>query len=114
MTSQVRVYRTERVWNAETKQHDETQTNVYAGRGKVQFFDNSYEQTPEAGAHTFVVGRVSLHLPVSATGVTVGHLVEVTADALNPHLLGRKWRVTNLAPKSHQTALRMPIEEVIA
>lgn len=115
MTSTVKVYTLgSPVLNESTGQYAPTQVQVYSGPGKIQFFDNAYPQTPEAGAHTFVMGQQTLHLPVSASMPPVGALVAVTADAVSPHLLGRVWRVTNIPAKSHQTALRLPIEEVTA
>lgn len=113
MTSTVKVSRLARAFDEATGTYADSWTTVYEGPGKLQFFDNAYEQTPVAGGHTFITGRQMVHLPVGASGIQVDDVVEVVADALNPGLLGRTWRVTNTPAKSHQTALRFPVEEVL-
>lgn len=114
MTSTVRVSRPSRVLDEATGAYVDSWTTVYEGPGKLQSYDNAYEQTPVAGGHTFITGRQMVHLPVGATGIRVDDVVEVVAEALNPGLLGRRWRVANTPAKSHQTALRFPVEEVLA
>lgn len=114
MTSTVRIWRVTGRVLGEDGQYEDTTEEIYSGRGKVQFFDNAYEQTPEAGGHSYSLGRSTLHIPVGAADVAPGDLCTVTADPLNPHLLDRTWRITNTPAKSHQTADRMPIEEVLS
>ena len=113
MTDTVEVYDVTQEWNESTGLFEDTETRVYQGPGKVQTFE-SYEQTPIAGAHQFTVMRPHVHLPADTAGVRVNHRVRVVASALSPTLSGSEYRIAGVSDKSHATALRFPVEEVLA
>jgi hypothetical protein len=84
---------------------------VYNGRCKVQTFEPNPSR-PESGDHVYTVQRYSVHLPVSAPVTQVGDLVEITAAAADPELVGRRYEVVGLMHKSLATARRMLVDEV--
>jgi hypothetical protein len=88
-----------------------TPTTVYTGPCRVQR-RNVAEQTPEAGERTVTVQDVELHVPVTATGIDVGDLATINSAALDPELVGRRFRVVGLAHKTFATARRLRCEEV--
>lgn len=83
-------------------------TTVYSGACKVQQSALSLRQ-PDVGPAEAHVGSMQIHLPHDTTGVEVGHRVTVTSE--NPPLDGRQFRVVGLPAKTHQTALRIDVEE---
>jgi hypothetical protein len=86
-------------------------TAVYTGPCKVQR-RNVAEQASEAGERLVTTQAVEIHVPIAATGIRVGDAAEVTAAALDPALVGRRFRVTGLADKTFATARRLRAEEV--
>ena len=78
-----------------------TTTAVYSGKCRVQTFE-PHERTPEVGGGTQTWQRYHLHVPVSVTGVEVGHMVT--------HADGRMFRVAGLHNKTLQTAQRLLVE----
>lgn len=84
---------------------------VYEGRGKIQTF-RPHESLPEAGGAQWVTQRYEAHLPVDAGPVRADDTVEVVAS-VNPHLVGRRYRVAAPDVKSMQTAQRVGIVEVV-
>jgi hypothetical protein len=84
---------------------------LYTGRCKVQTYE-AQESNPEAGGATFTVQRYTVHIPVGAYAPQVGHVVEIGAAALDPHLVGRRYRVAALMHKTLATAYRLGVEEV--
>lgn len=113
MTDTIAVYEVASDYDESTGLYEDTTTTVYLGPGKIQFFDGTYEQTPVAGAHTFVLSRASVHLPADTTGLAPDQLVTVVASHLTPAIVGHVWRLANVTVKSQATALRLPIEEVV-
>lgn len=87
-----------------------TSTVVYAGRCKVATFE-PHERNPEVGGATETVQRYSVHVPVGSFEPAIGHVVTITAAALDPHLTGRSFRVVALLHKSAATAYRLGVEE---
>lgn len=83
---------------------------LYTGRCRVQTRD-PYESKPEAGDHQSVVLRDVVMVPVSVTGITSGDLVETTASALDPDLVGRRWRIAGPSRKTHMTQRRFYAQE---
>lgn len=69
----------------------------------------------EAGGAFETVARAILVLPYDTVGVAVDDLVEITAigPGTMPTNLGRKFRVVGSNPKTHATALRLQIEDVL-
>lgn len=69
-------------------------------------------QRDDVGEVTVTVLRLQLQLPVVGTELVArGDRVVLTAS-VDAALLGRTWRVRDLAHKTHATARRMTIEEV--
>lgn len=88
-------------------------TSVYEGKGRVQTYE-PYEQTSEAGGHTYTTQRYSVHIPVASCAPTVGMVVDVVASVHDANLTGRRFRVVALLHKSLSTAYRLGVEEVAA
>ena len=87
-------------------------TPVYTGKCKVQT-TQAQEANPEAGGATYTVQRYAVHVPVGAFVPVVGHVVTITAAALDAGLVGRQYRVVALLHKSLATAYRLAVEEVV-
>lgn len=77
-------------------------TPIYTGRCRVQA-NQRVDASPEVGGATVTVQRYEIQVPISAGPIRIGDLIAV-AD--------RKFRVTGLHLKTHQTAQRLPVEEV--
>jgi hypothetical protein len=90
-----------------------TWTTIYSGKCKIQS-DSVQAVNPTSGDHSYTVDRLSVHVPVSATGVQVGDQVEITDSALDAANMGRKFRVASMFRKTFATAQRLPVEEVVA
>lgn len=84
---------------------------VYAGRCRVQTFE-PHERNPELGGATATVQRYAVHVPVGSFEPHIGHVVTITAAALDPHLVGRVFRVVALLHKTASTAYRLGVEVV--
>jgi len=84
---------------------------VFAGRCKVQTYEG-YEQNPTAGGAVLTVQRYRVDLPASVHP-RPGDLVTVTASLTDPHLVGKKYRVTAPFNKSYATASRCFVDEVV-
>lgn len=112
MTDTVRITRTD------PDQVDEltgrgVDVTVYEGRAKVQGY-TAYETRAEVAGATVVIQRSGLHLPVGAYRMRVGDVVEVTATATDPFLVGRRYRIAQEAPmKTHATAYRVYVDAVL-
>ena len=84
---------------------------IYEGRCKVQTYEG-YEQTPEAGGARVTVQRYRVDFPASMIA-RPGDLVTITASAADPHLVGKRYRVTAPFNKSHATSSRCFVDEVV-
>lgn len=84
---------------------------VYAGRCRVQTYE-PHERNPEVGGASATVQRYGVHVPVGSFEPEIGHVVTVTAAALDPYLVGRTFRVVALLHKTAATAYRLGVEEV--
>lgn len=91
-------------------------TTLYAGKCRVQTFEPQ-ERNPDAAGATFTVQRYSVHVPVARTVADYkpapGHVIDITAAANDPHLVGRRFRVVALLHKTNATAYRLGVEEVL-
>lgn len=86
-------------------------TLVYTGQCKVQQ-TISQASNPTAGGHSFTVQDSRVDFPVSAGPFAVNDVVTMTASELDPQLVGRKFRVTELFHKSYATAQRTRVKEI--
>ena len=86
-------------------------TAVYTGKCKIQT-TQAQEANPEAGGATYTVQRYAVHVPVAAFVPVVGHVVTITAAALDANLVGRQYRVVALLHKTLATAYRLAVEAV--
>jgi hypothetical protein len=84
---------------------------VYAGKCRIQQQAASAGQR-DVGEATVLLLRLEVQLPMSVIGVQVDDVVEVTASVHDPDLPGRRFRVRELAHKTHATARRLGVEEV--
>lgn len=91
-------------------------TPVYSGPCKIQDSKGfgAAGTAPQSGEHRFTVQGWQLHLPVAATGPTVGDVVTVTAAAVDPALVGRTYHLGNVFAKTYPTAGRFQLEEVVS
>jgi len=89
-----------------------TWSTIYTGKCKIQS-ESVQSLNPKSGDHVYTVDRWEVHLPVSATGVKVGDVVEITASPLDSVNVGRKFSVSGLFRKTLATAQRLPVEEVV-
>jgi hypothetical protein len=97
----------------DTYTYDASST-VYTGACKVQSA-RAMAATPEAGAELLAVSRRELHLPITTASAAVrpDMVATITASSLNPGLVGRKFRLSDLGDeKSLATARRFGVEEV--
>lgn len=105
---------TGRMFNESTGQYDDTETTVYSGPGRLQSFE-SYENSPEAAGHAYTEMRPTLQLPFSeanAANVQVGDLATCTASQSDA--TGVTVRIEGIQHKSHMTARRFPVSEVLS
>lgn len=80
------------------------------GPCKVQTWQ-SQESNPEAGGATFTVQRYRVDVPVGSFVPQIGDVVMIATAALDPHLVGRKYRVVALLHKTMSTAYRLGVDE---
>jgi hypothetical protein len=84
---------------------------IYAGRCRVQQA-RAVGQRTDTGQVSVVMLRLELQIPTSVTGVAEGDDVVVDTSVHDPDLPGRRFRVRDLAHKSHASARRIGCEEV--
>lgn len=83
---------------------------VYEGPCKVQSYEG-YEESREVIAHSAVVQRMSIHIPVGAYRCSVGDVLTLEKSFMDPLLEGRKFRITQEAPfKTFATAYRIFVD----
>lgn len=89
-----------------------TYSTIYTGKCRLKL--------PTATARPLVVGEAqeftqhpTLSLPALTTGVEIDDLVTITASAVMPLLVGRKFHVRAKPGQTHQTAARFEIMEVM-
>lgn len=85
---------------------------VYVGKCRVQTYQPQ-EYTPEVGGHTASVQRYFVHLPAAAYAPAVGDVVLIESTALDPMLVGRRFRVVALLHKTAATAYRLAVTDQV-
>jgi hypothetical protein len=98
--------------NPDTGQQTISTATVYTGRCKVQHRTSGGARDEDVAEANLLMLRLSVHLPVSATGVRTGDIITVTASVGDAELVGRRFIVRELAHKSMATARRFGVEEV--
>lgn len=86
-------------------------TVVYEGRALSQTYE-AWEQTPEAGGHSYTVQRYSVHFPWDGFVPQVDDVVEWTDCPLSPERVGTRERITSPFDKTFHTALRVPTDRL--
>lgn len=84
---------------------------VYAGKCRIQQRVPGGARPDDTGETTQLMLRLELQLPMSATGFRVGDRVTITASPNDADLVGRVFRLRELAHKTHATARRIGVEE---
>ena len=83
---------------------------IYSGKCRVQQSAvQSTDQAQTPGQDYQLHARLELHLPITATGLKVDDLVEITAAANDPELVGQVLRVRDLSAKTEATARRLGV-----
>ena len=79
-------------------------TTVYAGKGEVTG-DRPYESNPDVGGvATVSQQRYRLRIPATAARLAGGMAATITASRLQPHLVGREFRIAGPDERTLQTA----------
>lgn len=89
-------------------------STIYSGSCEVQVSDGLNAREAEAGGTELTVSRVTVKVPVSATGIRVNDVVTITA--VHPDgdadLVGQKFTVIGPHGKTFATARRLQVERV--
>lgn len=86
-------------------------TTVYTGPCKVQAAAASGSPT-QVGEAELMASQLELHLPMSVTGVSADDVATITASAVDPDLVGRKFTIRAPMHASFKTARRLPLQEL--
>lgn len=81
-------------------------TTLYTGQCRVQQ-QKADAQREDAGEDHLLLLRIEVQLPMSVTGLKVGDEITITASAHDADLVGRVFRVHDLAHKTHATTRRV-------
>jgi hypothetical protein len=88
-----------------------TLSTVYSGAAKVGQSAVPSGSPRDLGQASVTLIHLTVHVPMSVTGVKVDDLVTVDASTLDPALVGRVFRVTSIGHKTYQTARRFDVQE---
>jgi hypothetical protein len=112
MTETLQFFTVALVFDEDTKDDVETETNVGATTpGRVKF-TQSQGRDVEAGAQHPVVQRLEVHVPTGSRDVAVGTHVRVTASTADSLLVGNVYRVSERPAAGQTTAWRYAVEYV--
>lgn len=89
----------------------ETPTAVYSGRCRLQQREVQGNRV-DVGETSVILLRLELQLPMSVVGLQEGDQVTAVTSASDPDLVGRIFRIRDLAHKTDATARRVQITEV--
>jgi hypothetical protein len=90
----------------------EATVEVYDGKARITQ-DRAVNENDAGAGRTVETIRRELQIPIAAPRVEVDDIVTVTSSAHDPDLVGRVLRVAALHNKTHATARRVAIEEVV-
>lgn len=105
-------YVTGTVWDEGTGTSTPTYATRYEGKCRTQTTLTA-ESQQSAGEREWTIQSLTVSVPVSVTGVAVGDRVTITSTALDLDLVDRVFTVVGLAHKTHMTARRLQVEEVV-
>lgn len=84
--------------------------NPYAGKCRVQQAQASANQQ-DVGEDNLLLLRLEVQLPMTVVGLEVGDEITITSSARDPDLVGRLFRIHDLAHKTDATARRVQVIE---
>jgi hypothetical protein len=87
-----------------------TYSSIYTGKCRVQQHQAAADRQ-DVGEDSVLLLTVEVQLPVSVTGLEVGDLITITSAAHDADLVGRVFRIHDLAHKSEPTARRVQCVE---
>lgn len=88
-------------------------STVYSGKCRVQQRGiGGARPEQDVGEAYQLMLQLELQLPMSVTGLRVGDEVTITASVNDADLVGRVFRIRDLAHKSEATARRVGVQEV--
>jgi len=102
-----------RATNLDTGQVVKVTTTVYTGQCRVQHGGVQTASMPQIGEAQLELQELSLQLPITVTDVRPDDLVTITSSVLDAGLTGRTFRVRGIGHKTHATARRLQLVEVI-
>lgn len=83
---------------------------IYSGKCRLRW-PTATSAELNAGGQIMTVQTPELHLPVEASAaVEVGHLAVITANPLDPAIVGVHLRVRGMQFQTHATARRLQVE----
>lgn len=103
----------EETFDDTTGTYDDTDTStIYTGKCEVQLSDGLNARGTNTGGSDVTITRLTVKIPVSATGVKVGDLVTITVGTHDPTLVDSKFAVVAGHAKTFATARRLEVERV--
>jgi hypothetical protein len=99
--------------NVETGQIISTPQTIYTGKCRLKL-PVAVARPEEAGEAQLFTQHPTLSIPATTTGVQVDDIVTITASALMPSLVGRKFHVRAIPGQSHMTAGRFEVMEIMS
>lgn len=90
----------------------DTTAALYAGKCRIQLQAKAHARAEDVGEDYVRLLRIEVQLPMTVTGLRTQDVITITSSALDPDLVGRKFRVRDLMHKTHATARRVLAEEV--
>ncbi|HET8717394.1 MAG TPA: DUF6093 family protein [Nocardioidaceae bacterium] len=101
---------TGRTTDPDTGEVTDTTSPLYTGKCRVQQHQATADRK-DVGEDYLLLLRIEVQLPMSVTGLAVGDLITVTDSAQDADLIGRVFRIHDLAHKSEATARRVQCVE---
>lgn len=101
---------TGRTTDPDTGEVTDTTSTLYSGKCRVQQHQATADRK-DVGEDYLLLLRIEVQLPMSVTGLAVGDLITVTASAQDADLVGRVFRIHDLAHKSEATSRRVQCVE---
>lgn len=112
MQDHLRITRTIKRWDDETKKNTDVKQVVYDNRGSIQTYE-PHETGVTAGEHRYAVQRYQAKVPIDAPQIRIGDEVHVVEAVYDDNLTGRKYTVQGLLHKSYATSQRLLVDETV-